>query len=144
MLGPLLGKKPPSNSCVSSLGQQVEQTSIQRVMEDFIAKSLRGDVDRLIAVLLPAISHAVSEHLVTAIEVLTSSSLAPGLSLASEKCDPNLSPTLSEPDVMIPEKHANVEDLTTEYVTASTKRRADEDNNTPSPSGSVHRNTKKK
>lgn len=94
MLGPLLGKKPPSNSCVSSLGQQVEQTSIQRVMEDFIAKSLRGDVDRLIAVLLPAISHAVSEHLVTAIEVLTSSSLAPGLSLASEKCDPNLSPAL--------------------------------------------------
>lgn len=124
-----------SYSCVASLGQQAAQTSIQRVLEDSIAKFSSDIVDRLIEVLLPAISHTIPEYLGAPIKALTGSSLAPVPSLASEKCDPNLSPALSAPDLIVPEQHAELEDLAMECGTPTTKRRTDENSNTPSPSG---------
>lgn len=71
---------------------------------------------------MPAISHAVSKQLEAAIAALTGPSFAPAPSLASGKRDPYLSPALSSPNVIVPEQHAVVEEVTMECITATSKR----------------------
>lgn len=99
-------------------------------MEDSIAKPLSGVVERLVEVLVPAISQAVSEEIGAAIAGLTGSSLAPVPSLESGKSEHILSPALSATDVIVPEQAAIVEDLKMECVLAPSKRRVDQTSNT--------------